>query len=179
MNDIADTNKRAELAATRRHHAEQLDADRDFHMRADAAFNVLGLGAAPRRTHGEPVHAHRARVINGALAATAALDHMSRRWLGFDPATIRDDTVAEQLAKVVLDEAVNAWTEPTGPLRESVERDSAGREVRKFYGDPECCWAPFKAQSRIVSRWGTLKGAEARGVRAGHMLPNGKFVASR
>ncbi len=152
MTDTA--NARAELAATRRFHAEQLDADREFQTRADAAFNTMGLGAAPRRQHSENRINHRARVMEGALGAVAGLDHADRRWMGFDPKSIRDETAAEQIANVVLDSATAAWTAPVGALRESVERDSGGREVRKFYGDPEGAWRPFKPNTiRLVTKW--------------------------
>ncbi len=169
-------NRRADLIASRQHSAEQAAADRAFQANADAAFATLGLGEAPRRGHSEPVHAHRARVADAALGAVAGLDHASRKWQGFDPRGVRDDGAATQIAQTVLDEAVQTWTAPVGELRESVTRDPSGREVHKFYGDPEDCWGRFKRAPSLVTKWTTPRGAEAAGATPGYMLPDGRFV---
>lgn len=35
------------------------------------------------------------------------------------------------------------------------ERDATGRAIRKFYGDVNQVWAPFRSISRVVSRINT------------------------
>jgi hypothetical protein len=174
-------NRRAELVATRQHHAEQLDRDREFLATADASFAVLGLGAAPRRQPGQTVAAHRAAIADQALTAVADLPHMRREWLAFNTDSIArcDAAGATATTGVLLAQAVEAYAAPVGELRESVTRDTAGREIHKFYGDPEACWSVFKQKPRIVASWQTPRGAEAARATPGHLMPDGSFRASR
>jgi len=153
---IDNTNARAERIATRLHEHQKITDDRAFQVKADAAFATCGLGSAPRRQHGENLVAHRAAVIDELLGAVSHLPQLRPGWAGFDPqslVTARDEAGAEAIAAVAMSDATAAFTASTGELRESVERDPAGREIHRFYGDPEHCWGPFKAPSRIVSKW--------------------------
>lgn len=157
MSTTSDINKRAEIAATRRHEAEQIATDRAFMAKADAAFATCGLGSAPRREHGQNLVTHRAAVVDQLLGAVSHLPQMRPEWRGFNPQSLvtgRDESGANAVANVVLADAVTAYTAPVGELRESVTRDPAGREIHRFYGDPEHCWAPFKGPTvRVVSKW--------------------------
>jgi hypothetical protein len=55
--------------------------------------------------------------------------------------------------ETIYREAEQSAKRPTGPLREVVEPDRTGRQIVKFYGSPEQCWAPFKQTPRMVARF--------------------------
>ena len=40
-------------------------------------------------------------------------------------------------------------------LTEVIERDITGRQISRFYGDPEVCWGAFKLPGRRISRVNT------------------------
>jgi hypothetical protein len=42
-----------------------------------------------------------------------------------------------------------------GRLTEVIETDRTGRQISRFYGDPELVWGPFKMPSRLIASWRT------------------------
>jgi hypothetical protein len=61
----------------------------------------------------------------------------------------------------------NRFKAPIGPLREVIEHSRGGPHISHFYGDPESCWAPFKAQPQLVEKFLNLgKGSDSPGARA-------------
>ena len=42
-----------------------------------------------------------------------------------------------------------------GILREVITTDDTGRRIRRFFGDPEACWGPFKQIPRHITGWNT------------------------
>jgi hypothetical protein len=155
--EVRAANQRADTEASRRFDAERRENLRPFQAKADAAFNELGLGAAPRRRAGESPVAYKRQVIEEALGAVAHLPTLSSRWYGFDPQVIQNEAAADAFANIVLPDAVkamNATGPGSGPERCIEQRDDSGRTIRKFAGDFDP-WAPFKpAFIKVVTDWG-------------------------
>ena len=176
--DRESMNNRAALIAERRHRAEQATADQDFAKRVNDTLKTLGAPPV-HREYGEPTHSYANRAIGAALERVATVPHMEPSWLGMSIGPTFDDATAKSVANITLDAAEKAFTAPIGELREAVSRDSAGREVHRFYGDPEACWGQFKQKSRVVTEWSTPRGADAAGATPGHLMPDGSFRATR
>ena len=177
--NVKQMNERAERIAERQHHGEIASADREFQERAAQACATLGLAAPARRTVGESHGEHRAKILDEVLGRVANLPHMDRAMLGIDTRRIAADPRAvDQVARAIFTSAEGAWRAPVGELRESVTKDSAGREVHTFYGDPENCWGRFKQRPRVVAKWNNSlgRGKDAVGAVPGHLMPNGTFV---
>jgi hypothetical protein len=52
-------------------------------------------------------------------------------------------------------EKMQARGEEDGTLRMVITVDETGRRIRKFFGDPEACWGPFKQPTRRVTGFRT------------------------
>jgi hypothetical protein len=116
----------------------------EHQSRADQAYQSLGL-RAPARVVGEPIVEYRRRLL-------APLVQHSPQWQKVTVNTLSGPAldVAEE---TVFADAVTAATRTgagTGPLREIVHTDESGRRIKRFYGDPEFTWAPFKLPARAV-----------------------------
>jgi hypothetical protein len=119
--------------------------------RADAVAQAFG-DAAPRWLEGERLTQYRARLLRPYQKYSNAWRDVPLPSFPSDKAL---DTVESQVFAAALEEArqPTSLTVKPGELVERVVTDDAGRRVRKFYGDPEVCWGPFKTPSRLVTAW--------------------------
>jgi hypothetical protein len=104
------------------------------------------------------------RYMRRALQSTK---RYSEVWSGVDFDRVPSATLPSAFRHIVSD-GVELFKRPVGPLREVVTSDAAGRRITRFYGDPECTWAPFKGETRrFVTAWDTAasRGKNAPGAR--------------
>jgi hypothetical protein len=121
----------------------------DAQLRADAAYQAWGKQAS-HALAGESVRDFRIRLLSG-------LKQHSKRYRDSDLTTVGDETVFNDIERVILDDAVKASNEPgdaTGVLRKVTSRDDMGRITTKFYGDPLVCWAPFMGGGTRLGKFG-------------------------
>lgn len=82
----------------------------------------------------------------------------SSRWKNTDLHRC-DASILTPIVGQIFDDARRAAHDPAriapGKLEMSEERDSAGRTIRRFYGDPMATWAPYMQPFRHVTNWGT------------------------
>jgi hypothetical protein len=134
-------------ALTRRAHELQSEANELFKLHNMSAD-------APRAHEGETAYAR--RLINAAKS-------FSPDWNGVD-INSQPDGLLPLAWKSVIEDAITEFKKSEGPLRQVVTTDDSGRRMRTFYGDPENCWAPFKATSQYVTAWnpeGLGRGAKS------------------
>jgi 8-oxo-dGTP pyrophosphatase MutT (NUDIX family) len=103
--------------------------------------------SAPRWVQGETLDQYRRRLLG-------AFKQHSASWKDIDVTPF----AGKALDKVESDVYADAWNAAIRPasiagggLRMVEEADDTGRKIRKFYGDAEACWAPFKLPARLVS----------------------------
>lgn len=115
--------------------------------RAAEAYGFHGM-APPPRISGESVDDFRRRLLSPLM-------RYSKRWQNVKAETV-GETILPILEEQVFADAVEAIRgDATGPLREVVTKDQAGRSIHKFYGSSADTWAPFQQPSRIVTGWNT------------------------
>ena len=123
---------------------------REHQARADAIARAFG-DAAPPRLAGERLFAYRCRLLE-------PLKKHSPEWRTVDLHRLQADSL-EVAERAILDAARREATRPTsfrpGELVERTETDATGRNITRFFGDPEACWGIFKQPSRIVTGWST------------------------
>jgi hypothetical protein len=66
-------------------------------------------------------------------------DHV---WAGVDIRR-QPERALDSIERALVADRVAEFKRPTGPLRSITERDRTGREIVRFYGDPEDCWGQF------------------------------------
>jgi hypothetical protein len=127
----------ADLAAAAQH----------FQEKADGVLRLFGQAAPPIQPD-EEIANYRRRLLRCVQPHTdGALRHVKVARL---PAGVLDN-----FEQVMIADTVANFKKPEGaPLRMAIERDETGRAHRKFYGDPENTWAPFKP--RLVRTWRKL-----------------------
>jgi hypothetical protein len=181
----------AAVLASRRLDAAMDQSVSAFQARADACFNRCGLGPAPRRRHLDGVLTHRAHVLNELLGAVAPLPAFPQHLKGFDPDSLvasGSTTALDSMAEMIFTAApaaVEACGPGSGPERIVETKDSAGRVIRKAYGDFDP-WAPFKPKTiRLVTEWSndSARGANSVLARAtapvAHVYADGSIKAAR
>lgn len=106
-------------------------------------------GASPA-LRGESLNQYRRRLL---------IEHQkhSIAWKDKDVSKIDDDGVLSAIEDQVYSDAMKAARNPSdipeGSLRMVTEEDETGRRHRKFFGDPEACWGPFKQPAKSVVGW--------------------------
>jgi hypothetical protein len=107
---------------------------------------------APRWVNGETEHQYRVRLLSTFKPASPAWKSVDLTKLGDSAALdLAETTIYADAMKFAHDPA----TAPEGTLREVVETDRTGRKISRFVGSAGACWAPFKAQARLVTGWNT------------------------
>jgi hypothetical protein len=115
---------------------------------ADAAYRAQGQ-RAQCRVYGESLDEYQRRLLR-------PLQHHSDTWKDKDLAKV-DASILPIVAPQIFAAAAAFGRRTgagTGPLREVVEPDQSGRNIHRFYGDPEYCWAPSKQPVRGVTAVG-------------------------
>ncbi len=130
---------------------EELRAEYLKHqVRADRVAKQFG-DATPPPLAGEGLPQYRRRLLEPLQKHSAA-------WKGVSLHRA-DESLLRVAETQILADAQREATAPTnlrpGQLVERIEIDETGRKIRKFYGDPEACWGPFKQPVRIVTKWKT------------------------
>jgi hypothetical protein len=126
-------------------------------------FNIHGA-AVPRRQLGESNTDYRRRTLNVAQSLLPADHPWASQNLRRQP-----DSALDAIERAVVDERVNAFKSPTGPLREVNEVcPRTGRVTTKFYGDPAACWDMFAPPVRRLARFtsGVGRGKDSERGRA-------------
>lgn len=119
----------------------------DVQAKADAVFQAFG-DAAPRPLDGETVSAYRRRMSN-------KLKEHSARWSKVELSAFADDNaftvVEEQIYADAMDAALNPKDLPEGQLRSVVRRDTTGRQITSFYGEPIAWMRDFGSNRRRLA----------------------------
>ena len=104
----------------------------DAQAKADSVFSAFG-DSAPRPLQGEDLNAYRRRM------ATALKAH-SPAWKATNLSAIKDAAAFDVIEGQIYSDAMNTARNPAdlgpGALREVQSRDSTGRVISNFYGDP-------------------------------------------
>lgn len=136
----------------RRIPAEVSKSDRekfvDAQAKAERVARAFG-DSSSRWVNGETLTEYRQRLLS-------KVKEHSARWKGVDVRKLTGaalDTAETQVYADAWAAATDASNVPVGTLRQVIEVDETGRTIRKFYGDPEACWGPFKQPTRIVTAW--------------------------
>jgi hypothetical protein len=124
-----------------------------FQSRADEAFALHGLRAPPIQV-GEGLANFRRRLLGSLLAYC---DHAAYHKID---ATKVDPSILDTIEATVIDDAIDRFKSPTGPLRSAVETDASGRRITRFFGDPSETWRPFQpsVRRRLVGMKNTATG---------------------
>ena len=134
----------AEIAALRaampaRHSAEDKNKFAAAQMKADKAYQAWSLGQAPPALLGESLRDYRLRLAQ-------PLKQHSRAFKDSALETIGDEGAFSTVEDSIINDAVTASISTVvegAPLRMVTDKNESGHIVRKFYGDPRVCWAPF------------------------------------
>jgi hypothetical protein len=127
--------------------------------RADACFKLQGLQAPPPVPH-ETLGDYRRRLVSNMQHYLPDDSPWKKARVESQP-----DGNLPVYERHIFDTAVAEFTKPAGPMRKVTSlNDENGQRITRFYGDPENCWGPFKAQARLV-RFdpGLGRGANAPG----------------
>jgi colicin import membrane protein len=128
---------------------EDFHAAREAQARVDEIYSAFGDHApAPRVLEGEGPLSYRQRAAND-------LKKHSPDWKDVDVRTLplpAFEIAERKIHADALREARAPTNIPPGTLIERVERDATGRCISRFFGDPECCWGPFKPAIRHLNR---------------------------
>ena len=115
--------------------------------RAERIYQAFG-DSAPSAVRGESLLQYRARLAN-------KVKQHSAQWKSIDLTTLKDESVLNVAETQIYADAYSAARSPVhigaGKLHEVKETDRTGRHISRFYGDPEECWAPFKAVGKAVT----------------------------
>lgn len=122
----------------------------DAQMRAEPVFQAFGdTNGAPRWLAGETTMAYRKRLVG-------AYKDKSTAWKGVDLDKIVDEVSLANIEKAVFHDALvvaqTAITDSASPTLRAVKTaDETGRQITRFYGNPEACWGPFKHRGKLVT----------------------------
>lgn len=115
--------------------------------RAEPIAQAFG-DSAPRWLDGESLLEYRRRLVRKFQAH-------SPQWKSSDISKIEDSTALDNIERIVFSDAMTAARTPLAGagdyLRMVTEIDGAGRQIRRFYGSPSACWAPFKMPRRNLT----------------------------
>jgi hypothetical protein len=79
----------------------------------------------------------------------------SASWKGTELTKV-DESVLPIAESQIYADAMSVALTPTtlgdGVLVERITKDRTGRNISRFYGDPEACWGQFKQPSRYLTR---------------------------
>lgn len=120
----------------------------DAQAKAERVAQAFGDSASPW-VRGETLTQYRRRLLSTLKPHSAQWKDVDTRKL--DGAAL--DTVEQQVFADAWTAALDPANVPEGTLRMVVDRDETGRPIRKFIGDPEACWGPFKRPGKIVTAW--------------------------
>lgn len=119
----------------------------DVQAKAERVAQAFGDSQAPTRLNGETVDQYRQRLLR-------PYQKHSSNWKDIDLTPFLGKAL-DPVERQIYADAYEAARHPTegveGRLIPYFESDETGRRIRKFSGDPEACWAPFKAESRLVT----------------------------
>jgi hypothetical protein len=115
---------------------------------ADRVARAFGnTEGAPGPLEGETLTRYRQRLM-------APFQQHSPAWKGANLSRVSDETTLAVAEDQIFRDAMRARTDPNvigpGKLIETFESDRTGRQISRFYGDPEACWGAFKQPSRHV-----------------------------
>lgn len=136
----------------------------DIEQRTKEFFQLHNTNPPAPAFGEEPTHYHR-RLLNCAQAVVhrGVLTDAGRAWadtnIGLQPQ--RALKTAEQ---ALIHDTAEQFKRPIGPLRQVTERvpNSGGREIIRFYGDPENCWGRFAGvRQRVVGFSSAGRGASS------------------
>ena len=124
---------------------------------AKAERVALAFGdSVPLHVNGESLLQYRRRLLDG-------LKGRSSRWAAVDVRRLSGAALGVAEAQIYSDAqaaAADPATIPRGELRMITETDETGRRIRKFYGDPEAAWGPFKHPTQHVVGWNVPAGSK-------------------
>jgi hypothetical protein len=128
------------------------DADRALfvgaQVKAERVAQAFGDSeGAPRWMNGETLPDYQRRLLGKYKAHSAA-------WKDKDLARV-DASVLDVAETQIYADAITAASAPSsvapGTLRVEVTPDDTGRRIRRFHGDPEVTWGPFKQPLRSIT----------------------------
>ena len=122
----------------------------DAQAKAERVAQAFG-DSASHWVNGESLTQYRRRLLSTLKQHSAQWKNIDTRKL--DGAAL--DTVEQQVFADAWRAAIDPANVPEGTLRMVVDRDETGRPIRRFIGDPEVCWGPFKRPGKIVTAWKT------------------------
>lgn len=126
------------------HTAEERSKFVEAQSRAEPIAQAFG-DSAPRWLDGESLLEYRRRLVRKFQAH-------SPQWKNSDISKIEDNIALDNIERIVFADAMTAARAPLSGdgdyLRVVSETDGAGRKIRRFYGSPAACWAPFKMPRR-------------------------------
>lgn len=108
-------------------------------MRADTAFQALGLGQAPGHSYAEGLRNYRIRLLTPLKAH-------SKTFANAELDAVVDEAAFTSMEKQIIDDAVERSTKDFdhgAPLRMVTKMNDMGHRVTEFFGDPAVTWAPF------------------------------------
>ena len=115
--------------------------------KADSVYQAFG-DAAPRPLLGEDLPAYRRRLASGMKAHSAKLKSVN---LG----AIKDETAFSFMEDQIYADAMSAALKPVdlpaGQLREIKSRDTTGRQISTFVGEPRTWMASHQGVRRRLS----------------------------
>jgi hypothetical protein len=129
--------------------AERAAAAAHFQARADAALRLAGL-RAPGILAEELMRDYRRRLLH-LVQGHCDVDPGLRK---VEASRIPRDALPN-FENLIIDGAVERFKRPEGPERSCTRRDTAGREITEFYGDPEILWLPF---THAMTAYGQVPG---------------------
>lgn len=140
---------RALAARTTEPAAEELPKFVDAQRRADRAFRAFGDSAgAPRWVNGQSLQNYRIELANKVKGHSATYKDADLSKIGDATAF---GAIEGQIYADAVDAAISTNSIGVGLLREVKDPDVSGRQISRFYGDPEACWAPFKLPAQRVT----------------------------
>jgi hypothetical protein len=123
----------------------------EFSARADAMqreanelFGLYGRSAdAPRS--GETDEGYMRRILSSAARYSKVFSSTDFT----DLRKVRADSLPSAW-KIIVNDGVEAFKRPEGPLRQAVRTDRTGRETISFYGDEHAVWSQFANEDKFV-----------------------------
>ena len=120
-----------------------------YRAAAEPAYRATLSAAPPGYLPGESIAAYRVRLATGLKPFSQTYKTVADRSL----AQMYHAGALHNAEATIYAEAERTAKRSSGPLREVIEPDRTGRQILKFYGDPEQTWAPFKQTPRMVARF--------------------------
>lgn len=116
----------------------------EFQAKADRAFQAFS-DAAPRFLAGETLTGYRQRLLS-------KLKKYSSAWANVNLYRLRDPEALTIAQNAILNDSAE-WARspasvPAGTVRAVPDVDQAGRQITRFYGNPDDVWGMFKQPTR-------------------------------